>query len=360
MKRMIIWIYLTCKRYLKRPSFCILLLLFPLGAFAVGQGTQDDTGEIRVAVALEQMQSGDLGERLIQTLLDGEAGKEELFRFYLCDTEEQVMEEVASRRAECGYVIPGNLGERLNRDDYKRSILVYSAPSTVTSALSTEVVFSKLTELHNRDLLKEYVTENDSTFASLWQSGHVTQEQLAEEAGPLYDKWLTNDSTFRFEYETVEGGTVETKSPLPIRGLAAVYVFVTGLFAAMTMLTDVQRGLFLPLSYAHRGRCQVASLAAPVILAALSGMVALAAGGVLQVWWRELFAMTVYATAVVLFSYALSRIIKSPAVLGCTIPVLAVSSLIFCPVFLDIGRLIDGVDILGKWLLPYYYIRFFP
>ena len=54
------------------------------------------------------------------------AESESLFWFYLCDSEEQLKAHVASEKAECGYVVPEDLGERLrNKKDKKHNNIVY-------------------------------------------------------------------------------------------------------------------------------------------------------------------------------------------------------------------------------------------
>ena len=52
----------------------------------------------------------------------------------------------------------------------------------------------------------------------------------------------------------------------PVRGIVAVYVFVTSLYGAVVLCGDEERGLFLPLSYGYRTPCRIASMAAPVAL----------------------------------------------------------------------------------------------
>ena len=95
-------------------------------------------------------------------------------------------DEVASRRAECGYVIGAGLKKRLDERDFKRSIRVYSAPSTVAAKLSAEPVFAAMIELYDRELFLQYVEEKQA------------ESTDKNAAGELYDKWKENGSTFHF------------------------------------------------------------------------------------------------------------------------------------------------------------------
>ena len=161
------------------------------------------------------------------------------------------------------------LEEKLDTKSYKRSIGVYSAPSTVAAALSTETVFAALMKIYDGKLLADYVAENE-LFAPLGAPGGEAREEAAVQVRELYEKWLGNGSTFRFQYQfqgregenmDFDGGQTDV---FPVRGLVAVYVFITGLYGAVVMCGDEERGLFLPLSYGYRIPCRVASMAAPV------------------------------------------------------------------------------------------------
>ncbi len=105
-----------------------------------------------------------------------------MFRFYLCENEEMVKTEVASRRAECGYVIYEGFREKLDAGSFRRTIGVYSAPSTVTAALSTETVFAALTEIYDREILKDFA-EEAGVFEPLGLPGSRERRELAAEAG---------------------------------------------------------------------------------------------------------------------------------------------------------------------------------
>lgn len=145
----------------------------------------------------------------------------------------------------------------------------------------------------------------------------------------------------------------------PVRGMVAVYVFVTGLYGAVVLCGDEERGLFLPLSYGYRTPCRLASMAAPVAMAAVSGLLALWASRSLVGPVKEIVAMAVYCMAVTAVSWLLKVICRRPQVLCCIIPFFVIGSLLFCPVFIDAGRYLDVLDQVGKIFPPWYYLRWF-
>lgn len=385
-----VWFFLSCKRYLRKVSFLLILLVLPAAIFFV-RGLEEKEGqEVRIAVCVETADSDGtdgktalLEEELLEALTKQEGDEEDadgsgLFRFYECGSEEEVKAQVASRQAECGYVFSGNLREKLDEGDYKRCIRVYSAPSTVLADLSTEVVFAALMKLYDREIFLDYVMEaqvlRDSGGESGW-GGEAFDggmepggaEGLETLAGELYDKWLASGSTFRFAYRyqnrggqglDSEGGT-EAAGVFPVRGIVAVYLLLVGMYSAVMLGYDEEKGLFLPLSSGRRLVCRMAVLAAPVFLAALSALGALRTGGCFGDLAREFGVMGVYVLAVCGFSYGLKIICRRPQVVCCLIPLVLVGSLVFSPVFVDIRQFFPEWGWVEKAFLASYYLRAF-
>lgn len=136
----------------------MLLLLLPLAALGIGKMESQGENRIRIAVCTAQgteQEASWLSRQLARNLAERAKG---MFDFYLCASEQEVKDEVASRRAECGYAIDPNLEEKLNQKQWKKVIRLYTAPSTVAGPLSAETVFHELAALYNRELLQMYVT----------------------------------------------------------------------------------------------------------------------------------------------------------------------------------------------------------
>jgi len=411
MSKIFLWFFLSCKRYLKRLPFAAILLVLPVCAWIAGRTGESGDDRIRIAVCAMDTEEESLGARLADRLTGGSAGEgagDGMFLFYRCQSEEEVRDAVASKKAECGYVIYEGLSEKLDAGKWKRAIGVYSAPSTVVDALSTETVFAEMIRLYDKELLVEYV-ETDEVFESLGAASGPSvpgsfdaasgpggsgspggssapggpsapdssggpsgsgnsRKDAAKKAGELYEKWSGNGSTFRFEYEYWKrnGTPAETgqensapKNLFPVRGISAILVFITGLYGAVVSGEDERRGLFLPLSYSLKLPCRLAALSAPVALSACSGLLAIALGGMAGPAGEECMAMAVFAAAVTCFSWILKTILRKPEFLACALPFFIIGSLIFCPVFVDVGRLFPEFDRIGRLFLPYYYLRHF-
>lgn len=387
MKRAGIWFWLSCKRYLHRISFLLILLLLPAAAFFVRGLEKKEGTKILIAVCVGEDSSAErsseiesepssLEQELIADLISRNASGG-MFQFYLCDNEEELKDEVASRRAECGYVFLSGLREKLDAKKYKRSIRVYSAPSTVTAELSAEVVFAALIRRYDRELFLQYV-ETGEVFFSI--SGTEQREELQKESEALYDAWRNDGGTFRFVYEygqkpEAEGSILQNGSAqgqsvrdqetsvdtvlFPVRGIVSVYVFIIGLYGAAVTLTDEKKGLYHMLPASGRIPCQLASIMGPVALAAVSGLAALASGGSMTGIGKEIGIMAVYVAAVTVLSWLIRQICRRDAVVCCLIPFFLIGSLVFCPVIVDVGRYIPALEAAGKWFLPWYYLRLF-
>lgn len=365
MRKIMTWFWLSLKRYVRKISFVLILFLLPAASFLAGRAEKKENQSVNIAVTLEGDQKGKLGERLMESLLSRDSKREGMFHFYECGSEQELEREVASKRAECGYVIYEDLEQRLDAKQYKRCIGVYSAPSTVLASLSTETVFAALAQQYDRELLVDYAASG-TIFEELGAAGTAKRAEAAQEAGKLYDKWLNNGSTFHFEYEYQEPDGSRTAmeqggaaAVFPVRGFVAVYLLVVGLYGAVMAGTDAEKGLFLPLAYGLRLPCRVACVAGPVCLAAVSGLAALWSGGGQQDPLKELLAMAGYVAAVVLFSCLLGMICRSPRMLCILIPFFMIGSMVFCPVLIDVGRYIPAFGQVGRLFLPFYYLRLF-
>lgn len=338
-----IWFLLSCKRQLKKISFLAILLLIPILLAAVSAAEKKEEDGIRIALYAE----GGLGSEAAERLEERRGA----FSFYVAEDEEQVKNDVETGKAECGYVFPADLRERLETDDFRRSIDVYSSPSSVLGPLTEEVVFSALMEVFSPEVLVSY------------GGGQGWDMEKLER---LYEKYLTNGSTFSFAFESVSGGKAEENTfsiAFPARGIGAVLLFVTGIFAAAGLAEDERKGLFLCVPQEKRWQYTFLGILAPVALESaavllslyLTGSAIKGAAG----FGKEAGALLLYSGVIAVFSTVLKAIGRKPEVLIGTVPFFMIGSLALCPVFIDAGRWIPLLDQAGKLFLPYYYLHLF-
>ena len=280
------------------------------------------------------------------------AGLPGAFSFYVCETEEDLKHDVETGKAECGYVFPDDLREKLQKGKYRRSIDVWSSPATVLNSMAEEVVFSVLMETYGPEILEDYAVEQS------WDQKRVQE---------LFQKYVTNGSTFSFKYESEASGETEEENSLsmtfPARGIGAVFLFITGIFAVSSMAEDEKKGLFLCIPYGKKWWYTFLGTMAPVALGAVSVLISLYLSGTaltgISGLVKETGAMAVYTAAIAAFSCLLKRLAGRGEILVGTVPFFMIGSLALCPVFIDAGAWIPQLGLLGRAFLPYYYLSFF-
>lgn len=381
MKMVFVWFFLSCKRYLKKPGILLALLLLPVTAWIAGKYVPTENEGIKIALYLQETAGGNvnlsepgeqkngsgeydpeqnwenMGIQLVKDLLNSSvkepddmdgasAESENLFRFYLCDSEEQLKAHVASEKAECGYVIPEDLGERLRNKKIKNAITLYTSPSTVTGSLSTESIFAALARLYDRQILVDHMQD--------------------EATGDLYDTWYANGNIFHFEYvygdiqtDADHDRTKSANNIFPVKGINAVIIFMMSLYSASILKEDEKKGLFSTLHSGEKQSCQIAMFLALPVLFFISGLLALFFAGILKSGIPGSFQIAeliLYTAAAGIYAWILKLLVRSSSILLCLIPFFLMGSLSFTPVFVDIGRFVPSIGWIGRLFLPYYFL----
>ncbi len=370
--------FLLGRRALKKPFFVLLLFLFPLGAwlFHTAQSRPDEG----IAVALftdGDAWNGRVAQRLAQS--------ESAFGFYLCGSEEALMEDVAAGRAECGYVFSAGLHEALAENGGRRSVRLIVSPSSTAAAVSMETVFAAIYREYGGELLERYVEEGEAfapargtedpgaeaeAAAPETEAGASAREEdalkaagslgpIREETRRLYETYLSDGSTFSFEYRTVSGGILETgraAAVFPVRGVGGVFIFVMGLAASVLAAEDEKRGLFAAVTAGRKRGMQALQIAAFVFLSCLSVGAGLAVSGSFAGFFREAAALAIYGAAVAAFASLLLFLLWRSGILAALIPFFITGSLVVCPVFADLSSFVPGLAGLRPFFLPWYYL----
>lgn len=193
---------MTLRRALYRPVFLLFLLIFPLGMGVLHQVEKRDSGRIAVALC----PGTDAWNQALAERLESEESSS--FFFYPCGTEKEAKKAVMTGRAECAYLFPERLKERLDEGHYTRSVRVLVSPSTVAEKIISEKIFSELFEVYGRELLADY-GKNGAAFQTVMARCQTTEarEKACGMLLELYEKYRSNGSTFTFDYQTLQGGT---------------------------------------------------------------------------------------------------------------------------------------------------------
>ena len=182
MKKICFLFWLLCKRSLKKPSFLIILLAFPLSGFLFASVSKEE--ETGLLVALYGEEGDDFSTSIIHRLCQSDY---HLLSFYNCSSIENLKKDVLTGRAQWGYIFPKDFETRLQTGKARESISVLSSPSSLFVPVSNEIVFSRVMESHSLFLLKQSLEENFPSSSSLFS--------MAEN---FYEHHLTSKSSFSF------------------------------------------------------------------------------------------------------------------------------------------------------------------
>ena len=138
-----------------------------------------------------------------------------------------------------------------------------------------------------------------------------------------------------------------TATAMPIRGFIAVLLLVSGLAGGVTWLNDKE--CKLPVS-------AICSISIPLLFMSISAILTLFLTEEAHSFRKEIGIFFIYLLLLIIFVRLLLLFIKNPTILTVSIPVLTLGSLIYCPIFVNLGTLMPFFRIIEKLFPPYYYL----
>lgn len=343
---------LLCKRQLLQPVFLILCLALPVCCLLIQKLEQDSDAALCIGLF------ADTADELTSACFSELTANHGSLTFRIYSEEETMKQDVAANALDCAYTFDNELRTHLLEKNYKNRIVCYTSSSTIMDDLSREVVFAALFRHFGKDIVLTYTDETD-LFAAPQES------KALRRIAALYDDYLTGEEVFSLQYQYLNQVSSEElsveelnseeltsdESPsavtMPVRGLIAVLLFISGLTGGVTYLNDREKKL--PVS-------ATCSIVIPLLFMAASSLFTLwltnEAGNLLS----ELSILALYMTSIVIFVRLLLVIIKRPVWLSASIPVFTLGSLLFCPIFFNLGAILPFFKIMEKLFLPYYYL----
>ena len=371
MKAFFTYLYLYAKRQFKQFTFVFLLCLVPfcIGGFAHLQKTAPS--QIRVALyidrsntvietdTVEKSMLPDVSDTLEALVMQENMPSEMNLQFYLSDSVSSLKNDVATNKAECGYLIPDTLFVSMKNKNKNHLIQVITSPSTTLTPVLNEMLYAKLFQSFSLYLLKDYIISESPL------SHTINQQELLQKTDALYQLHLSDDSTFAFTYATLN--TNETASPVPyeaislspIRGILALFILLAGFCGAALYMKEKENHIYDNRPIAFTYRIQILSICIPMLLLSIMGLFSLFFAGLFTSFMKEFFALLLYLMLTTFILTIFTRLIRNRLYLLSSIPVLLFGSLVFTPVFVDITTFIPGLKPVSYLFLPYYYLMFF-
>lgn len=389
-----IWVYclLLWKRMWKTHKILLLFCLAPFAVAAAKSAWGEETAPLRVAVWIEGIENtspveaeNDSGEAAEAENDGGKSAEAEndggeslkagaflrevqnqlrehdgVIQFVFFPTEEEVRQEVAAARAECGYCIPADLMEHLEKKRLKNVIKAYESPRTSMQRLCEEVLFAEIFLSYEKMTFGEQAAELIGT-----KLEDANSERIAARAEELFEKYLYNGSTFQFVYDAI--GETETGAEqqreikeskdggiFRIRGSLALLIFTAGLCGTLDVLEDEKQKRTLRLKGGAVFRFLTIYL--PVFVMSAVTLICLPIAGEWKGIAAELVMLGRYQLILLPYCFLLKHLCGTQERLAAAIPVLILLTAVVCPVFADLAQFVPAFRILEKIFPAAYYL----
>ncbi len=348
MKKLFFWLWLLIKRQLKSPAMIVFLMGIPLVCVGLSKlPAMNEEGVPKVALYVSD---GDaVAVETINHLIKGEYSVE----FYVAKDKEQMSRDVKYGIADHAYYFKDGLTEALKSTEYKGCIALMQASSSgVLPTMTKEVVFAEMFRVYALEVAVDY-----AQVAKVFE-GH--EDEAVELIKSNYESYGSSDDTFSIDFEELDdkGNAVlmeDAKVVFPIRGILAILVFVAGLYGGVWWKSEKRQGVFMAMPSYLVKSSRFLYIVVPMLLFAVSAEITLALTGTAE-YPYELLKMFCYIVAITIFVALLTVIIPDEKLMVSVIPVLAIASLILCPVFVSLTPISPVFKYLSRLLLPFYYI----
>lgn len=303
MNRMIV----AFKRILKRKLYIGLLaaLIIMTIVYQLLPAKSQST-EILVAVYMEEQDS------YTASLKDELEQSSSLYQFYYTDSPSELINDVQSGKAECGFVVPENFFDAYISGSGLVKVALYETPAGTLSAAISETFFHYIFKTASPQILVD--TINDSA--------------LDTELRQKMQDYMNSETIFRMSSTT--NGAYDYKEntyrmALPIREFTCLLVIFSCLFGLMMFLQDSERGIYTALSANRIRSIRYTTLFASILPVYVIGIICnLIAYGTTTLLFISLISIGAFV-----FSSILSLFIKKSQTLAKILPILLLFAILY-------------------------------
>ncbi len=275
---------------------------------------------------------------------------------------DRMLNDTASAKLECAYVLTEELVDKIATDNYKKIVLVYNSPQTIISDMVNELVFTAIYRAAGDETLYYYLENNPELYADKHSIDEILNTVSSE-----YSEQLKYGNTFSLNFSVYDGTTsnidiqmdTDIQKSLPIHGIIAIFLFLCLLLACTDYIAEVEKGTLIKLTSLKRivtGSCLIHSWLFP---ASISSLLSIALLQGINNITKEFLIMLLYYMILLVFGIILIALIKKSLLITALIPLLIIGSLIFTPIIIDVSTFIPAARFIEKLFLPYYYMIMF-
>lgn len=347
--RYLTYFLMLSKRLFKKPSFILILLLMPVFSFAVMHFSITEESNLNIAIYSEG------NDELNKSMAEYLVGIDGLVSFYQCSSANEVYSRVKNRTSDCGYIIPDELSERLEKNVLLGAIESVTSPGSTMSALANEFVITSLLNNYAFDILKDLTIESGDF-------KNMSDDEIERELYSYYETYLFSDKTFTFEYENVSDEFSDEIDIIPdflinsVYGINALFIFISALAGTLMLYNDSKNGIFNIFKPLQKALLQYFVILIPtlvcVVITIFNSFILEGFNNVLI----QLFKSLGYALLCSGCCFLLKQAIHSVVIFSSALPVFIIGGMIFCPVFIDISIVVPKLTTIKYLFLPTYYL----
>ena len=337
--------FLMMKARIKSPFTYIWVALLVFSLWLVDETIVPTKNSSDVAILNE---AGEYGERVTEFLTASDEFSE--CTFLRVEDEDMLRLMVRRGRVRCGFILPEDMEERIEEGDTRSMITMVTSTFSVKSAAVREKVFAALYRIMNPDI----------TVAAAGEY-FEDPEGAASYIRERYDYYVGSDDVFRINYERLddskgdEGGFFPDRSD-PVRGTAAVLIFVLCLYSGSTLLGKNGR-FFRAFGRHERLFSEFLYLLTSVLIPSVCAFAAIRffAGDGTGLM-RDLLCFALFLILTAAWSTLFVSCFKKNDTYLPAVSVLLFASFVLCPVFFDPGKYFQVAGYVVRLLPPAFYI----
>lgn len=356
------------RRFLRKPLLIFLLCLIPLIALLMRHLPAGDESLIRVGIAADNKEDA-LASSVIRRLVSVENSS--AVRFVRYETGSRLHAAVQKEEVLLGFLLPDDLSALFEAyatvpKDSGGVLSAFTGALSIASGTSSDPEQKKamadnairvicpsndiVTKLEKEQFFGKLYSDIELSVLKCWLDARADDLSMTkEERDRFIDEAMAGYSVdvpfFRMTFQngdTVLEGEASNYFLSPLKGMLAITLILVCFAAALFLMQDSARGLFVWVRPARLPFFHYLYLLIPTLDAGLFACIALALSGALQSG-NELPAFLLDLLCTVGFTNLLRVCLRRMPVFSATIPIVIMACLFLTPVFFDI-RLVPALQ----------------
>ena len=335
-------LYVLSKRCLINPAMYVMFAVIIIMALLVIFVPEKETS-VYVPVAVVNEDNSPETASIVDELV----AMNSIFDFYEVDDEEALYKDLASGKANTGYIFPKGFTDHLTDNGTRYDVKQVQTPASSFVFLSREEIFRCFYAYGARQIISD-------TFAEFGYEVDARDPDIER----LFGKYIKVQSLFALESIEGEVYNVITRSekvPIPLYKFAGFFIFTAALLGALAFLNDQDNRIYLRFRLLERiylGLIQVSVFTFPALLITIICFL------VSGTEFSPLHVI-VYTILVTLLAFLVGTVLSvlpirtsRTRVFSAVLPVYLILSFLFSGVLVDLANFGTELKILSRFFPP--------